>query len=101
MKIKDLKNKKKRDEAAQFCKNALKYYLSIYMTFIPKTTYYTFFSPRKDHKEYIEISKRWLGQELKCEIYELAHRKERQEYLDQMLQEGFLNDEEYKKCLSK
>jgi len=83
----------------KFVKEVIKFYTSIAGTVFPRTNYFTHFVPRTNFKEYLEIHTTWLGQQLKSETFELAHREERKKILDYMLKEGDISPEEYKKCL--
>lgn len=88
----------------EFAKGALKFYAQslsgLFLTLFPITQHMTFYAPRVGHKQFIRIEKKWMGQLLKEEVYELADTPEKKMYLDELLKEGAITEDEYKKYLS-
>lgn len=87
-----------------FAKSVLRFYggavLGLFRSVVPQTKYETFFVPKIGHRQFLRIEKRWLGQLLKEEVFELADTPEKKEYLLELLKAGEITPEEYKKFLS-
>lgn len=84
-----------------FIKGAVKYYLGelkhIARSLFPKTVDTTVFWT--DRKEYLDIKTTWMGQEIRHDVFLLANRPEREEYLKFLLEHGEISEEEYEKSI--
>ena len=88
----------------EFTKKAIKFYSNyikwFFRSFVPKTRYITYFSPRPNYDEFLNITTEWMGQTIKNDTYMLAHRAEREKFLKELLENGLITEAEITKYLA-